>query len=387
MIQGIDQSNVDSRRAFPMDGRATWVESVHSGSGNHVVGKDNRVLGPGEYTPKMQAQHRKHIPGPSLGGSKGMVDHFHPFRSLLTTRTPGKSSSSKKGGSYRGGGGSVAGNSVVTWDEPSLAMGSLGGGGMSATDSYYAQAEPSYSIANDITRDTHKKEGASIFHEHDRRMAIDPHQRTTPTPGCYLNHDSLLKSTSAFSGVRDLPSTVKMGPDDIPFGERVDVRAAAPGDYRPDLCYDSKFLRKQTKLIKISPAERRTYFDLQARELEIQAGVISPVQEHKKIRQAESTTVHSDIAIQARAESQAKHDRIKSIRMPILRTRKPPTLEFDSSCYALAKKTAVDLPLNPASLRKEAKIDLFNDYLTLPRKHQGHRLTSRLTDKVKRSVF
>ena len=73
--------------------------------------------------------------------------------------------------------------------------------------------------------------------------------------------------------------------------------------------------------------------------------------------------------------------------MPLLRTKKPPGYEFDASCYSNAKKEAVDLPLNPASLKRAAKIDIFNDYLTLPRKHQGHRLESRLSDKVKRSVF
>ncbi len=365
-----DNSNVDSRRAFPIDSRATWVESVHSGADHHVVGADNRVLGPAEYSPHLQTQHRKHVPGPMLGGSRGIVDHFHPFRSLLSMRTPA-------GKMDKNGGGSVAGNSMVTWDE-------------SMTTSQYdhlGRATAPYSIANDITRDTFKKEGTTIFHEHDRRMAIDPRQRTTPTPGCYLQHESLLRSTSSLNGVRELPSTVRMGPDDIPFGERVEVRAAAPGDYRPDKCIDSKHIRKQCKLVKISSAERKTYFDIQAREIEIQAGVISPVQEHKAYRKSGKTPVHSDIAIEARTQAQLKKDRVNSIRMPILRTRKPPGFEFDSSCYSNAKKEAVDLPLHPASLKRVAKIDLFSDYLTLPRKHQGHRLQSRLSDKVKRSVF
>ena len=54
-------------------------------------------------------------------------------------------------------------------------------------------------------------------------MGIDPNRRTCPTPGSYLKHESLLRSTSTLCGVRDLPSTVCMGPDDIPFGERMEV--------------------------------------------------------------------------------------------------------------------------------------------------------------------
>ena len=376
MIKNLDKGNVDSRRAFSIDSRTTWVESAHSGADHHVVSKDNRVLGPGEYTPQLQSYNRKHVPGPLLGGSRGIVDHFHPFRSLLSIKTP-----SKGGGGGKGlyGGGSISGNSMVTWEDSAY--------GTNTGDSYFAQNQPVYTISNDISRNVRKKEGCTIFHEHDRRIAIDPNTRTTPTPGSYLNHESLLRSTSTFCGVRDLPSTVKMGPDDIPFGDRIEIRPAAPGDYKPEKCYDSKHLRKQIKQIKISPTERVTYFDIQAREIEIQNGVISPVSEHKMKRDQNATKIHSDIAIAARAEANTRKDRIKSIRMPTLRTRKPPGYIFDSTCYNDAKKEAMDLPLNPASLKREAKIDLFNDYIALPRKHQGHRMTSKLSDKVKRSVF
>ena len=57
MLKGIDYSNVDSRRAFPLDGRTTWVES--SVSKGYVISKDNRVLGPGEYNPSLPTPHTK----------------------------------------------------------------------------------------------------------------------------------------------------------------------------------------------------------------------------------------------------------------------------------------------------------------------------------------
>lgn len=390
MIQGIDLTNVDSRRAFPMDSRATWVESVHSGNDHHVVAKDNRVLGPGEYTPGLQAAYTKHVPGPALGGSRGMVDHFHPFRSLLSMPTPQDKGSKSRGngkskGNNRGYGmGSVdGGESFVTFED----SGYNHNGDSYGQEQGQRQLQPYYSIANDITRDTYKKEGATIFHEHDRRMGIDPYQRRFPTPGCYLEQESLLKSTSSMGGVQYMTKTVHMGPDDIPYGERMEVRAAAPGDYRPDKSFDSKFLRKTPLQTKISGAERRTYFDIQARAIEVQSGVVNIVQEHKETRTANIPTVHSDIAVVARAEQAERQERIKKIRMPILRTRIPPKLYFDASCYTNAKKEASELALHPASLKKEAKIDKFHEYLTLPRKHHSHRLPSRLSDKVKRSVF
>ena len=45
------------------------------------------------------------------------------------------------------------------------------------------------------------------------------------------------------------------------------------------------------------------------------------------------------------------------------------------------------IELNPKNLDKEAKCGVFNEYLTMPRKHHGQRVPSRLSDKVKRSVF
>jgi hypothetical protein len=38
-------------------------------------------------------------------------------------------------------------------------------------------------------------------------------------------------------------------------------------------------------------------------------------------------------------------------------------------------------------LDKEARINVFNQYVAMPRKHHGHRVPSRLSDKIKRSVF
>ena len=82
-----------------------------------------------------------------------------------------------------------------------------------------------------------------------------------------------------------------------------------------------------------------------------------------------------------------------SVRYPILKTRKPPTLEFDDSSYRnMAKALETNqnkdqIELNPKNLNRETKSGLFNEYLTMPRKHHGQRVPSRLSDKVKRAVL
>ena len=123
---------------------------------------------------------------PSIGGSRGIVDHFHPFRSMLTTRTKGNTIREE-----RYGHGSVGQNSVISFDEAS----------------YFAEQPPAYSIANDISRYHYstKHEGATIFHEHDRRIGLDPNLGTTPTPGPgnYKTWSSTpLRSVSNLSGGR-----------------------------------------------------------------------------------------------------------------------------------------------------------------------------------------
>lgn len=404
MLGGVDHGNVDSRRAYPLDGRTTWVESMHTGSG-HVVGKDNRVLGPGEYSPGLPTFATKHTPGPALGGSRGIVDHFHPFKSMLSTRTPGNASNpmSKKSMSPVGPG------SVVSFDDAS-------------SEAYYAVQAPAYSIANDTSRYHHqdKHEGTTIFHEHDRRLALDPKNRTTPTPGPgkYKTwSDTPLRRVNHLSGVTELNKTVVMGPDDIPFGERMDVRPALP-EYDAMKAMDTEHFRPGIKLATFSPAERRTEFDLQKRKNMIEEGLIDRaadnrrrrVEKIKKLNQRydpdESSmglvSVHSGITSIPRLTEKERSSKTVGaagkkaatmIRYPILKTRKPPTLVFDNSSYTnLAKALETNLnkdqiELNPKNLDKEAKCGVFNEYLTMPRKHHGQRVASRLSDKVKRAVF
>ena len=108
MLKGIDYSNVDSRRAFPLDGRTTWVES--SVSKGYVVSKDNRVLGPGEYNPSLPTPHTKHVSAPSIGGSRGLGP------SSVWSADPERKGTIIE---ERYGHGSVGQNSVISFDEAS----------------------------------------------------------------------------------------------------------------------------------------------------------------------------------------------------------------------------------------------------------------------------
>lgn len=401
MLKGVDYYNVDSRRAYPLDGRTTWVESDMAKG--YVVSKDNRVLGPGEYTPGLTTQHTKHVSAPSIGGSRGIADHFHPFKSMLSTRTPGNAN--RQGGF--GGAGSVGQNSMVSFEDAS----------------YFAEQAPAYSIANDISRYHHsnKHEGTTIFHEHDRRIALDPNLRSTitPGPGKYKTwSNNPLRSVSHHAGLKELNRTVNMGPDDIPFGERMDVRPALP-DYDSSKAMDTDHFRKGKKLLTINPNERMTKFDLDERRRKIEEGIIEPAVENRqkrleKIKKLnrkydpdESSmglvTAESSVAFQGRpiaspisskaggrSDSKLKGARI---RYPTLKTRKPPALEFDRSSYknlnaALEASFAKEqIELNPRQLDKEARVNVFSNYIALPRKHHGHRVPSRLSDKIKRSVL
>jgi hypothetical protein len=405
MLSGVDHGNVDSRRAYSLDGRTSWVESMHTTSG-HVVGKDNRVLGPGEYMPGLPNFATKHIPSPALGGSRGIVDHFHPFKSMLSTRTPGNTNSL----STKMSSGPVGPGSVVSFDDAS-------------SEAYFAVQAPAYSIATDVTRYHHqnKHEGTTIFHEHDRRLALDPKNRTTPTPGPgkYKTwSDTPLRRVSHHSGVTELNKTVMMGPDDIPFGERMDVRPALP-EYDAAKAMDTEHFRRSVKLASFSPAERVTQFDIQKRRNMIEEGLIDTAAENRRRRVEKikklngmydpdessmglmsagpSVSVGEKAGVGKKecpgARASGKKALQMGVRYPILKTRKPPTLVFDNSSYrdlsrALEKSLDKDqIELNPKNLDKEAKCGVFNEYLTMPRKHHGQRVPSRLSDKVKRVVF
>ena len=354
MLKGVDLSNVNSRRAYPLGSRASWVEQqLHHGQAVHV---ENRVLGPAEYNPKRA--NEKHVGSPSLAQRSRLtaygrqLDAFNPFDSALSI--------DRDGGAH-----------------------------MTQQLATSTNASPgSYTIVDDVLKLKRgergfyeRTEAATIFHDHDRRQGLDPHRRFCPTPDLGLSHDSLLLVHTT-SGVQS-PSKVVFGPDDIPFGERCPVKPAGPV-YNPD--YDSKQLKRTVKLSKISPTERKTYVDLQIqrnlRESEERRTDSAP----SSSTQVLGSTISSTPGLGThRANKPAPAPAASPIRMPILRTRKPPQLHFDASCYRAMAPEQVEL--NPRSISRLARVGIFNELLAQKREYDSSKMGSLIAEKVRRAAL
>jgi hypothetical protein len=257
----------------------------------------------------------------------------------------------------------------------------------------FNKASPgSYTIVDDVALQREgfyeRSESATVFHDHDRRLGLDPNRRFCPTPGQGLSHDSLLL-VHTHSGLSS-PSKVVFGPDDIPFGERNSVRPAGPV-YNPD--WDSKQIKPTIKLSKISPSERKTYLDLQiARSRKEEEG--RPDSPHAKPSLHGSTISSAPATDGARShkptqqqqqQQQQQPSAVSPIRMPALRSRKPPTLRFDSSCYKALAPERVEL--NPKNIKKLARVGIFNELLAQRREYDSAKMKSLISEKIRRAAL
>lgn len=341
MLKGVDLTNVNSRRAYPLNSRASWVEQTHH-HGNCVY-VENRVLGPAEYSPKRA--NERHVGSPSLeqrsrrpqyGNKSKFIEPDDVFSSNL---------------------------SIDRCIHP-------------RQSAERPHSPGSYTIVDDVVlqRDGsfyERTEAATVFHDYDKRLALDPNRRYCATPGNGLAHDSLLLTHST-SGIT-VPTKVHFGPEDIPFGERCPVKAALP-TYFPD--FDSNALCRTVKLSKISPTARKTFADMvilkSLREEQPESPIVlRNTRERREYAALRSPT--SPLALSLKPSP---------VRMPILRTRKPPPMKFDSSCYKVLTKDQVEL--NPKSIARLAQVGLFSELLTQKRHYDSALLHSRITEKIKR---
>lgn len=364
MLQGVDYANVNSRRAYPLNSRSAWVEQQHHNGACVYV--ENRVLGPAEYNPK--PGNEKNIGSPSLEQRSRrprygrQVDPFAPFKSNLTLDRAKHTSQN---------------------------LSSAGSPG-------------SYTIVDDVTLQREgfyeRSESATIFHDYDRRLGLDPNRRYCPTPGQGLSHDSILLAHTN-SGLVS-PSKVSFGPDDIPFGERCAVRPAGP-TYEPN--YDSKFIKPFVKLSTISSTERKTYVDIQISRLnKLEDEVAASRAKGAGASSWSSSLLHASTlssvpqSVNPIPESHSRahtHSRAAAatkppaspIRMPIIRTRKPPALNFDSSSYKALAREQVEL--NPKSISKLARVGIFNELLAQRREYDSGKLNSQIAEKLRRAAL
>jgi hypothetical protein len=71
--------------------------------------------------------------------------------------------------------------------------------------------------------------------------------------------------------------------------------------------------------------------------------------------------------------------------MPIIRTRKPPELRFDSSSYKALAKEQVEL--NPKSISKLARVGIFNELLAQRREYDSAKMRSHIAEKIRRAAL
>ena len=186
------------------------------------------------------------------------------------------------------------------------------------------------------------------------------------------------------------------------------MRPAGP-TYDPN--YDSKFIKPFVKLSSFSKTERRTYLDDQISRLnKLEDEVAASASRAKgagaslwsssllhastlsSLPAPQSATLSPDPESHSRAHTHT-HSRAavatkppaSPIRMPIIRTRKPPALNFDSSSYKALAREQVEL--NPKSISKLARVGIFNELLAQRREYDSGKLNSQIADKLRRAAL
>lgn len=321
-----------SRRAFPLDSRTVWVEQQIIQQ--VLIPRDNMVLGPGEYTPKIL---ERNISTPALGKFRTPADSFRPFSSSTSRSRNGSPTRSPE----------MIRNVIDQVRRDSL------DGSINTWNSSIAQ-----SLASNRTEYT------TIFHNHDDRNPFDPKNHFTETPDPYLSQDTIY-AAKKHDGIVLLKNTLPFGPNDVPFGERNPTKPALP-EY--DVQYDSLQVRPTPKLgsfpiskrIHIpSEEEMKQSFKKLPNEEENSPSKLKPVQPNPSTSEIASKTGLSVFEI-----------RCNLVPLPKLKTRAPPRLVLDDTCYRKAR-LAQPLILTPSVVKREARLNLFEKIPCIPRKHKS----------------
>lgn len=378
MIRGLDLQNVDSRRAYPLNSRTSWVEQRHhKGS---LVYAENRVLGPGEYSPQKVGTQARHISSPTLAQRTRLpqygraearsIDPYDPFNSRLSLD---RETHLLHHGKDRGAG--------------------------------------SYTIVDDVALSKHgvsfyeRQESATVFHDHDRRVGLDPNRRFCRNEGPAgqgLAHDSLLFAHTT-SGVQ-VPAKVSFGPEDVPFGERGGPVKPALPTYFPN--YDSPVVRKSLHLNKIHQSDRRTFIDelLRRQALDERLSTAAAAARANSALYAPSTFStlpeeggslvlhhHEHDGAGGFSSSSLSPAQAAPFASPV---RKPPkprqkrpahNLVFDASCYKALAKEQVEL--NPASIDRLARVGTFNALMAKASRsgqYDSAVMKSKISEKLRR---
>ena len=345
-----------SRRAFELDSRMTWVESMHDRFGN-LTRMDNLPNGPGEYSP---VAIKKHLPGPLIGhvspfGKITTIDHFKPFKSNVTRPT----------------------FDAFTEDDSSIA---------SIRFSNYNSHHQSSSSPKQKAKAKRGSDMKTIYHNARERLAHDPNLQFCDTPSPNLTHQSML-NTLRHDG-RHTVRNVVMGPDDIPFGERCgnDIKIALP-DYNVN--YDSKYLRPHVKLAKISKTLRfKSTDEDKDRVAENESKRPETIGNRSITGKGTSIRDNNDVEHGGGNDDddfiEFKFEAPKGgIKMPNLKFRKKLQLEFDSSCYDRNPRQKETLNLTPQKINKQIRKNHFLSVLFVPHMYKSRNVEGVINHKMR----
>jgi hypothetical protein len=267
----------------------------------------------------------------------------------------------------------------------------------------------SYTIVDDVALSKHgvsfyeRQESATAFHDHDRRVGLDPNRRFCRNEGPAgqgLAHDSLLLAHTT-RGVQ-VPAKVNFGPEDVPFGERGGpVRPALP-TYFPN--YDSPVVKKSLHLNKIHQSDRRTFIDelLRRQALEDRLSTTAAAARSNSALHAASTfstlPESESLLLQQHEQAGTRGPSSSSLSpaqgpftSPVLKPPKPRqkrpahNLVFDASCYKALAKEQVEL--NPASIDRLARVGTFNALMAKASRsgqYDSAVMKSKISEKLRR---
>jgi hypothetical protein len=305
--------DTSSRRAFALDSRTVWVEQQI----RHQVllPRDNFVLGPGEYS----LRHvERNVSTPAIGKYRTPADHFRPFRSsTINDRSQSPSTSPQRNG---------IGES--------------------------SQCASSF--------ESEHSEYTTIFHNHDRRTPFDPKSNFTSTPGSYVGPEGVFEHISV-DGKNRVKHGLVFGPNNVPV-ERTIVKPALPSY---DVQYDSPQIKPMPKLGSFPTTKR----------IQIPTNEEMKVSFHSSQEQSdlgESFNQHrpSTAEVAQRTGLTLFQVRCNLVPLPKLKTRAPPKLLFDGSCYH-KKRLAEPIQLTRKIIDKQAQVDVFTKIIAIPRQHKS----------------
>lgn len=298
------------QRKFPIDSRAGWVESMHASDINVCIPIEDISVGPFVYSP---IKCSRHISTPSLGKSKLMDEIL-----AVSTRSGSRNQKIR---------------------------------------------ESCENLRQDF---------ATIHHDHDKRVGIDPNRRFCRTPGPYLINESILSHMSTDGKI--LTHSVNFGPKSIPFGERNDFKVALP-EYDPQ--YESDIIRSSSRLVTIPKTTRFRHYDIQQK-----SRTESELENERKLNENSDQIVNSSRPNSSSQKVQANTGTSNGVSIVKINVKKKQEMKFIvPSSYSTIK--AKEISLTPKIINDTIRSNMFNKLYSIPRNYQSQKVDSSIAERIR----